>query len=616
MESSMIIGFEWILLFAAIAGIVAVRLRMPPVAGLLIAGMLMGPNMLNLVDLPTIDMLAELGAVLLLFMIGVEFSIAKLLSSGIRAIIASIILVFLTFTIMHEVAILLGYDYVTSLFIAAMLSLSSTAIMMKILEQKRLIDRHETPVLITMLIIEDLLAVFMLTFFSSMKTGTFSPDDLIGAVLVSFAVMIFAYLVLLRLLKKFSIIFLRYQAEDTLILFAFALGVGMSVLASVVGLTPSIGAFLAGSLIAGLPVGRDVEHAIRPFSHVFSSFFFLSVGMLINPLVLVLSAQPTLILIAAFMLTVFLATSFTFFLISSSGRSSVFAGLAMLPLGEFSLLIAKEGAGIASADLVGIASIGVLVTSVVCSVSLNRSERLYAWMKANLPPKFLDSLRDASGYFRNVLCAFEPGGYFHRLFLAEVKKSSSDIFYITCAIIFYYAARPFLQFEVVMFGYALMAHVALLLLMAALFLVSLSRLLLSVKRLFDALATIFSRTTPQASQVSIVRNVLIAGTLFMLFANSYLVIDILKLPKEFNWVALLFGVLSVFFMWSAIRASSLWLFLREHKPLDILKSQIMASEDDYIIVGGNGASKGGEKKQKGKAKKAAGEEKKKIIFLR
>jgi Kef-type K+ transport system membrane component KefB len=608
MEGQAILDFEWILLFAAIAGIVAVRLRMPPVAGLLLAGMVMGPNMLNLVDLPTIDMLAELGAVLLLFMIGVEFSITKLLSSGLRAIISSVILVFLTFTVMHEVAILLGYDYVTSLFIAAMLSLSSTAIMMKILEQKRLIDRHETPVLITMLIIEDLIAVFMLTFFSSMKSGTFSSEDLIGAVLVSLAVMVFAYLVLLRFLKKFSTLFLRYQAEDTLILFAFALGVGMSVLASVVGLTPSIGAFLAGSLIAGLPIGRDVEHAIRPFSHVFSSFFFLSVGMLINPAVMIVSADLTAILIAAFMVTVFLATAFTFFLISSSGRSSVFAGLAMLPLGEFSLLIAKEGVGVASADLVGIASIGVLITSLACSISLNRSERMYAWLKDKLPVWFLDSLRDASGYFRNVLCAFEPGGYFHRIFIAELKKSYSDIFYIVGALIFYYAAKPYLQFEMALFGYSIMAYSALLMLMAALFLVSLTRLLLSAKRMFDALATIFSRSTPQASRASIVRNILIAGTLFMLFANSYLFIDILKLPKEFNWASLLFGVLSVFFLWSAIRASSLWLFLREHRPLDILKSQIVASKDDFIIVGGDGGPKEKKKTKTGGRKK--------VIFLR
>jgi len=201
MDGSAIIDFEWILLFAAIAGIIAVRLRMPPVAGLLFAGMIIGPNMLNLVDTPTIDMLAELGAVLLLFMIGVEFSITKLLSSGLRAIISSILLVFLSFTIMHEVAILLGFDYVTSLFIASMFSLSSTAIMMKILEQKRLVNRNETPVLITILIIEDLIAVFMLTFFSSMKSGSFSSDGLVGAVLVSLAVMAFAYLVLLRVLK-------------------------------------------------------------------------------------------------------------------------------------------------------------------------------------------------------------------------------------------------------------------------------------------------------------------------------------------------------------------------------------------------------------------------------
>jgi CPA2 family monovalent cation:H+ antiporter-2 len=166
MEGAAIFDFAWVLLFAALAGMVSVRLRLPPVAGLLVAGMLIGPNVLRLVELPTIEAFAEIGSVLLLFMIGVEFSIAKLMATGIRAVLSSLLLIFLTFTIMHEIAILLGFDIITSLFIGSMFSMSSTAIMMKILEQKKLVDRQEAPVLVAILIIEDIIAVFMLTFFS------------------------------------------------------------------------------------------------------------------------------------------------------------------------------------------------------------------------------------------------------------------------------------------------------------------------------------------------------------------------------------------------------------------------------------------------------------------
>ncbi len=606
MEGSAILSFEWILLFAAVAGMVSVRLRMPPVVGLLIAGMVMGPNLLNLVDTPTISMLAELGAVLLLFMIGMEFSITKLLSTGLRAIIGGFILIFITFVVMHEAAILIGLDYLTALFAASMFSMSSTAIMMKLLEQKKLVERQEVPILVTMLIIEDLVAVFMLTFFSSLKSGSFSSDDLVGAVLLSLAVMAFAYAVLLRALRRFSAIFLRYQAEDTLILFAFALGVGMSVLASVVGLTSAIGAFLAGSLIAGLPFGRDVEHSIRPFSHVFSSFFFLSVGMLIDPFALFGSADMILLLTLVFMVTVFLATTFSFYLISASGRSSVFAGLAMLPLGEFSLLIAKESVGVVQADLVGVASVAVLITSLAGSVLIAHSERAYLGIKSRTPGPFLGTLKDASGYFMNVLSAFELGGYFHSLFRSELKKSLADILYMVGAAVFFYSARPFMDFEASLAEYRFSAASALLFILLAVSLVPLARLLGSLRRLFDALATIFSRTTPQATQGKIVRNLFVSGVLFLLFANSYIVVDTLLLPKLFYWLSLPFGALSVFFFWSALRASSLWLFLRERSPMSIMRTRIVASDDDMIVIGGEG-----ERKRKGK-----GGEKGRLLFLR
>ncbi|MFH0737773.1 MAG: cation:proton antiporter [Candidatus Micrarchaeota archaeon] len=610
MEGTSILGFEWILLFAAIAGILSVRFRMPPVAGLLLAGMLMGPNILNLVDPPTISAFAEIGSVLLLFMIGVEFSVTKLLSAGLRAMMSSFLLICLTFIIMHEAAVLIGFDQITSLFIASIFSMSSTAIMMKILEQKRLVDRSEVPVLVSMLIIEDLAAVFMLTFFSSLKAGSSTGDGFVGAILVSLVVMAFAYLILLRLLKRFSLIFLRYQAEDTLILFAFALGVGMSVLASLVGLTPAIGAFLAGSIIAGLPVGQEVERSIRPFSHVFSSFFFLSVGMLINPATLLVSAELTLMLIAAFMATIFLATAFVFFLISTSGRSSVFAGFAMLPLGEFSLLIAKESVGIVSSDLVGVASVGVLITSLTCSLALERSDRSYVWLKKKLPPKFLDTLRDASGYFRNVVSAFEPGGYFHRVLITELKKCRTDLLYLIGAAVFLFASKPYLDFQVSSFGIQTTAHAILLALLAVISVYPVIRIAISAKRLFDALATIFSRTTAQTNRNRILRNLLISAALFVVFANSSFIVDYLLLPRVFNWLAVVVGMLSLFFFWSAVRASSLILFLRDNRTLDLMKSRIVTSGDDMIFVGGAGPARGA---KTGKPKSG---EKKRVVFLR
>ena len=613
MEGAAILDFGWVLLFAAVAGMLSVRLRLPPVAGLLVAGMLLGPNVLHLVELPTIEAFAEIGAVLLLFMIGVEFSIAKLLSTGIRAVLSSLLLVFLTFTIMHEIAILLGFDNITSLFIGSMFSMSSTAIMMKILEQKKLVERHEVPVLVAILIIEDIVAVFMLTFFSSLKSGSVTGGEgLIGAVIISLSLLAFGYIILLRVLQKFSQIFLQYQADDTLILFSFTLGIGMSVAASFLGLTPAIGAFLAGSIIAGLPNGRDFEHSIRPFSHVFSSFFFLSIGMLIDPAALMQSAEVTLLLIGSFMVVVMLAATLAFYLISTSGRSSVFAGLAMLPLGEFSLLIASESVGLTQINLVGVASVGVLATSIICSFALNRSEHLYLWFKPHLPKRFLSALKDSSAYFLNVISTFEPEGYFHRLFVSEMKNSIADILFILGASVFYIAARSYVQFQMVLSGYSISADLALLALLAIISLVPLAKLVLSLKKLFDALAMIFSRSTPTMAKGHILRNVIIGGVLLMLFANYYLVVDVLALPGIFNWLSIVFGIMSVFFFWSAVRASTLWLFLSKRTPANILEQKIVTSEDDIIVVGKSAPAE--EKREKKGEKKVS--KKSKVIFLR
>ncbi len=603
MASAAIFDFGWVLLFAALAVIISARLRVPQVAGLLIAGMFIGPNVLRLVDLPTIETFADIGAVLLLFMIGVQFSIAKLLAAGIRPVLASFLILLITFIVMHEVAVLIGFDSITALYVAAIFSMSSTAIMMKILEQKRLVERQEVPLLITILIIEDVVAVFLLTFFSSLRTGGYAAGNIFGAILLSLGILAFGYVVLLQVMRRISAAIMRYQSEDALILFSFTLGIGMSVLALLLGLTPAIGAFLAGSIIAGLPNGRDFERAIRPFSSLFPPFFFLSIGMLIAPAALIASAPLTIVLIGMFLVTVFLATSFSFFLISASGRSAVFVGLAMLPLGEFSLLIAKESLGVAQTNLVGIASVGVLLTSIICSLALNRSDGLYLGMKRTLPSGFLDTLRDSSGYFRNVISAFEPQGYFHKLFMIELKKVTFDIIYLLGALLFFWFGRLYLQFPLAAGSYTIPADMVLLVALGLLSLIPIYRLLLSAKRLFDALATIFSRTTPQANKGVLIRNVLISALFFILFANTPFFVSMLMLPPAFNWLSLVFGAFSVFFLWSAIRAASLWFFLNERMAVNIFRSKVLASKDDLIVV-----AEGSREKKPGK--------KRRVLFLR
>lgn len=583
-------GFEWVLLFAIIGSMLSIRMRIPPVAGLLVAGAAIGPNALGLVELPAINLFAEIGATLLLFMIGVEFSISKLLRTGLRAILGGFMLVTLMFVLMHEAAILLGFDVLTSLYIAAIFSFSSTAIMMKILEQKQLIERVEVPVLVAMLIIEDIIAVFLLTFFAELETGSFTTESIFGAVVVSLAILGFFYVILLNLLKRVSDAFLRHPAEDTPILFSLSLGVGMSILATMLGLTPAIGAFLAGSILSGLPNGKEFEKLIKPFSRVFSSFFFLSIGMLVNPLVLLQSIDIALILLGTFMVGVFLAVTFTFYLITSNGRSSFFAGLAMLPLGEFSLLLAKESIGLTQIDLVGIVSAGVLLSSIACSLLVDKEQKIYLWMKKSVPKGVQNTLKSASEYFIHVISAFEPGGYFHKQLLNEACKLFNDILYLLGAALLYLVAAPYADFEISVSDLTIPAESALLLGIIGISLIPLVRLIFSLKRIVDSVASIFAHTTREASKGAILRNIAVSFIFFGLFANLNIVVDLAMLPRIFNWFSVPCGLLSVFFLWSALNAASSGFSISEKQIIDLLtirmvKTQKKARKSDACDTG-------------------------------
>ena len=587
MENALLLSFGWMVLAAAFAGLIAAKFRLPPPVLLLLAGMIIGPSFFHLIDVESVDFFAQVGSILLLFMIGIEFSIPKLLSIGLRAVISSLILFFITFIVMHEAALLLGFGDLESLFIAAMFSMSSTALIMRILEQEGFSWREEVPVLVGMLVIEDMIAVFLLALFSGLRGGSFSPEELVRASFTAFAILGISYIVLLKVLESLAEFFFKEASEDVKVLFAFALGLGMSGLASMLGLSPAIGAFLAGSLMSAVPNCKDLERSVRPFGLVFSAFFFLSVGMFISPAALGPFIPQLLLIILIFMAIVLLATGFTFYLQSSSGRSATFAGLAMLPLSEFALLLAQNGPQNLSFDPIGFAAVGVLLTSITCAFTINHHESLYLIFRNRLPIKLLSTMTHASKYFRSVIAAFEPGGYFHKLCVAEFRKSASDALFLVWAGLFYWLSVLNFHYLINIGGGTFYLDSFVLFIMILLSLIPISRIFLSFKRLFDALSTIFSRTTPQSSKQTILRNLIISAVLFAIFANFYLVIAFLHLPPAFLWLSLLFGAGCIFFLWSAIRALSLGFFLSEGQLGSFGAEPVKALDEDVVFIKGN-----------------------------
>ncbi|MEK6981431.1 MAG: cation:proton antiporter [Candidatus Micrarchaeota archaeon] len=584
MQGIDVVSFGLVLLFSAIAGILSVRLKLPPVAGLLAAGVIIGPFALGLVSDASIETLAEIGAVLLLFTIGIEFSISKLLSLGIRAILGSFILVFITFMVMHQAIVILGFENLYAIFFASMFSMGSTAIIMKILEQKGYSRRKEVPVLVTMLIIEDIIAIFVLTFLSNLKRAAYTTESFTWAVFLSFGMLILGYYIFKKILERFSEDFLKYQADDTTILFSFILCIVMSLFATFLGFSASIGAFLAGSLVSTLPKGREMEKAIRPFSLVFSSFFFLSVGMLVDPKIVLSSLPILLVLIIVFVIVVFTITALIVFLITSNSRSAVFSGLAMLPLGEFSLLIAKEGAPIFGPNIVSIAGGSVLITALLCSFLMDRYEKIHSFVRKSISADFKRTITDASCYLKNVISTFEPDGVFHKVCFSEFEQVKSHIQHVSALVIIgWFFSAYFSGYAVSILPFDIEVNKLVLFMLLVTCIVPMARIIVSLKRVLSTVYEAFARTTPEAKQGAILGNLFLTWLSFSLFSNFHILVNTIGLPKIFYNISIIFGLASIFFLWNCIRAASSGFFMLETNPINLLRTNVIGSLDYYDL---------------------------------
>ncbi|MFH1750521.1 MAG: cation:proton antiporter [Candidatus Micrarchaeota archaeon] len=416
-----------LILFAAVAGVLAIRFKQPAVIGLLAIGAIVGPNFLGIVrESETINLFAEVGAVLLLFTIGIEFNVSKLSKLGMRVFLIALFKLGIVFLLSYWLGALMGFSPLLSLYIGAILSISSTALVVRVLEQKDMINRKEVPILVASLIVEDLFAIFALTVFSSLNAGErIASIDLLTSIAVALAILSIAYVVVLRGLRRIFDWLVKYQAGETMVLTALSLGVGLSYLAESVNLSPSIGAFLAGSIVASLPRGEELEKAISPFALVFSSLFFMSIGMLIN--IGSLSGYWELILVVsvANVLFKFIGMGTSAYLFGFSSRSAVFSGLAMLSVGEFSILIAQEGTRAFSGiiDIVGVTSVIVFISSIATSVLVGRHEAIHALTSAVIPNSLKERGRKFSGTMGEITESFEVGSRFS----AALRRTSLAI---------------------------------------------------------------------------------------------------------------------------------------------------------------------------------------------
>ena len=388
-----------IMILAGIVTLAFFKIRQPLIIGYLFAGMLIGPlsplwapflsesandtvgeGIGILSDIAALNVFAEIGVILLLFVIGIEFPFAKIRSIGKVAIGVGTLGLFMTLGLVFYVCTSMGLAFMDSLFLAAALSISSTAIIVKVLEESGKIKKESSILVLGILIVEDVIAVILIASLESIAlVGNVSIEGIIAVVVVAGILIVGTFTVGIRTIPK--LVDRVASAENREILLLAILGVcfGYSLLANVVGLSVAIGAFLAGVLIAESKSAEVSKILSSPIKDMFVAIFFVSVGALMD-----VRQLENYIFVAIALIVVALSMKFggnllgNFIFRQERGKSLRSAFTLAAPRGEFSIVIIKVGvdAGVVSAFLFPLIGVITIITAIITPFLVKAGDRV------------------------------------------------------------------------------------------------------------------------------------------------------------------------------------------------------------------------------------------------
>lgn len=336
-----------ILMTAGIAVLLFKKLKQPLVLGYLIAGFLAGNHFdffPSVKDIKSVEVWAEIGVIILLFSLGLEFSFKKLMKVGGTASITAVTQI-ITMVLMGFLAgKWMGWSQMDSIFLGVILSISSTTIILKTFEELGVKAKKFAGIVIGSLIVQDIVAILMMVLLSTVAVSQkFSGTELLMSVLklVFFltAWFIGGIFFIPSLLKKAK----KLLTDEMLLIISLALCLMMVILASDVGFSPALGAFIMGSIIAETTQAEHIEHLVKPVKDLFGAIFFVSVGMLIDPVTLYEHAIPVLILTFVTIFGQSISSTVGALISGQPLKQSVQTGMSLSQIGEFSFIIATLG---------------------------------------------------------------------------------------------------------------------------------------------------------------------------------------------------------------------------------------------------------------------------------
>jgi len=378
---SLILDLAFILLLGAVVTVLFKWIKQPVVLGYIVAGFLASPQFTYLPSVASdanIHFWAEIGIVVLLFSLGLEFSFKKLVNSGGSAVVTALIIVVGMMGAGYVVGYAMGFSSINCLFLGGMLSMSSTTIIIKAFTDLGLRQKKFASQVLAVLIVEDLFAVVMMVILSSIAAGnSVEGIELVYSVakLVFFLVIWFLVgtYVLPSAFKSVS----RFLNSETLLIVSMGLCLGMAVFSVYCGFSLALGAFVMGSILAGTSYAERIEHVVTPVKDLFGAVFFISVGMMVNPAVIANYWPSILLLSAVVIVGMIVFGTFGMLVTGQTLRVAIQSGFSLTQIGEFAFIIATLGM-----------SLGVLDASlypIIVAVSVLTTFTTPMFIKMSLP---------------------------------------------------------------------------------------------------------------------------------------------------------------------------------------------------------------------------------------
>lgn len=390
---SLISDLAFILLLGAVVTVLFKWIKQPVVLGYIVAGFLASPHFTYLPSVTTeqnIDFWAQIGIVVLLFSLGIEFSFKKLVNTGASAVVTALIIVSGMMLAGFAVGHLLNYTTINSLFLGGMLSMSSTTIIIKAFNDLGLRQKKFAAMVFAVLIVEDLFAVLMMVILSSIATS----NGVEGMELVASVAKLVFFLVIWFLVGVYVIPSLlgrcrKFLNEETLLIVSMGLCLGMAVFSVYCGFSLALGAFVMGSILAGTSYAERIERVVTPVKDLFGSVFFISVGMMVQPDV-VAQYWPIILLLSVVVIVGMIVFGIVGMLATGQTlQVAIQSGFSLTQIGEFAFIIATLGMslGVLDASIYPIVVAVSVLTTFTTPYFIKMSTPFYDFVERHLPVK-------------------------------------------------------------------------------------------------------------------------------------------------------------------------------------------------------------------------------------